>query len=291
METKSKEKPIVYISVWLLISFYFLFMVIKSYTSAKWLASRNIEDSLILLVELATEPGPDYNESKTLFSGLLLDYAKHMEGRRPYPLLLWPPLSKRNIVKEMRRIAGDLENADQTNAREAIERASKSITEFLAESKLFAAEPIITFEPEVMPEELQVAIKESLRESHEKAEIFTNDPNMANSEAAYQANRKAIVYLYLARSGYQEIVSQEELRTFRTDLNRTIYYNRFLRQTDAVKIGEGVEGSDYWRLGRYSNSEILRLRLLQAIIDNDMQQAQVLLQMAVTKAIRSNLGG
>jgi len=81
------------------------------------------------------------------------------------------------------------------------------------------------------------------------------------------ANRKAIVYLCLARFNYQEIVDEEELRRFRTDINRTVYYNRVLQKTYEE------DNPNYKLLGEYSDSELRRLGLLQAIIYNDIHQA------------------
>lgn len=255
--------------------------------------SRNAADSLMLLVELEDECGGDYIQAKAAHAEILHKYVRHMESRQPYHLLLLPPFSKNNIVKELKRAAKDLggelspesEADQQKEARKKIEAASEAIAGFFSKSKPFTDEPIITFGPETetISEEIRTAIKESLKESHEKAEMYADDPNMANSEAAHQASRKAMVYLYLARHGCQGIVSQETLRQFRTDMNRAVYYNRVLQQTDAIKGGEGVKDSDYWLLDRRSVSEILWLRLLQLIIDNDIQQAQGLLRIALKR--------
>jgi hypothetical protein len=178
----------------------------------------------------------------------------------------------------LKRVAGDLTKADQSNAREAIEAASETIAKFVW--KLLPAEPISTFGLEAVSKETLTAIESSLKESSENVQIYAADPNVTKAETACMANRKAIVYLYLARFGYQQIVNEEELRTFRTDINRTIYYNRILQEQGADK-----DRSDYCRLDKYSDSERRRLRLLQAIIDNDIQQAQVLLQIALIEAI------
>lgn len=265
-----------------------LFLGNKVFGEAKKLNLRNATDSLMLLIELATEAGDDYANAKTVHAKLLRDYVGHMEQRDLHWLLRLPPFSKKNVAKVLKRVAEDLEKADQLNAREEIKSASETIAQFLTESKPFTSEPISTFEPEVISEEIRDVLKESLIGSHEKVERYANaneSLTVDDAKAACMANRRAIVYLYLARFGYQEIVNQEELKTFRTDINRTIYYNRVLQESDTVKGSEEEECSDYWRLTRYSDSELRRLRLLQAIIDNDIQQAQVLLQIAIKKAI------
>lgn len=93
-----------------------------------------------------------------------------------------------------------------------------------------------------MSKDIQNAIRNSLEEAHEKADRYANEPRTVDdAKAVCMANRKAIVYLYLARFGYQEIVNQETLKKFRIDINRTTYYNQLLQQTDSVKNGEGVE--------------------------------------------------
>lgn len=123
---------------------------------------------------------------------------------------------------------------------------------------------------------------EHLAKYFEIAEIYAINPNVAYSMTLCMANRKSIVYLYLVRFGHQEIVSKETLKQFRSDINRTIYYNKVLQQTYDMKNVEVIENSAYKRFDNYSDSELRRLWLLQAIIDNDIQQTQVLLQIALT---------
>lgn len=255
--------------------------------SANRLASRNAADTLILLVELATESGPNYNESKVFFADVLLDYADHMERRDLYWLLQLPLFSNKNFAKELERVSEDLKKAEQTNARKVIEEASKSIVKFLKKSKPFTNEPIITFKPEVIPVEIQNDLKNAFDEAHKKAEKYSNNElrTVADARDVCMANRKAIVYLYLICFGHQQIINEESLETFRTDMNRTVYYGRLLQQTDSVKGGEGVEGSDYSLLDKYSKAEIRRLQLLQAIMDNDIQEARELLKTSIEAAM------
>ncbi|MBZ9577473.1 hypothetical protein KJA13_00330 [Patescibacteria group bacterium] len=247
---------------------------------ARALNLRNVTDSLILSIEFTTEPGMDYIQAKADYVEILYKYVRHMENRH-IPLLFF--FSRSNIAGDLKRVVRDLEKADELNAREAIEKASEAIAEFFTKTKPFTDESIITFESEVISEEIQTAIKDSLQEAHEKAETCANDSNVANFEALYRANRKAIVYLYLARFEYQEIVDEEKLRTFRTDLNATCYRNEALQDSDTVEISE----EECSRLTVYYGSELRRLGILYAIIDNNIQQAYDLLQteMAARKAI------
>jgi len=249
----------------------------KAWRQTNALNLRNATDSLMPLIELKSESRDNYPKAKADHAEMLRQYVGHMNSRHLSFLLQLSPFSNKNVMKELERAVEDLEKADQLNARVAIEKASTSIAKFLAQSKLLTGKPVTAFEPEVIPQELQTSTKKAIADSHEKAEQYADEPNMANSEKACWANRKAIAYAYLCRFGLQQVVNQEDIRTFRTDMNRCIYYNRVLQQT-------GISVEERTRLTEYSNSDIRRLQLLQAIIDNDIQHAQVLLLIAVKEA-------
>lgn len=252
------------------------------------LVQRNANDVLVLLSELATESGDDYIQAKSIHAEMLREYVEHMEKRSLSGLLalLHPKLSP---SKQLAHIVADLgeplrlsqgREADRQNeARKKIEAATMAIAQFFIRLEQFSGIRIITFRSEVISEELRNAIKISLVEAHEIVGECAENPTVDSAEAACMANRKAMVYLYLARFGYQDFVNQEELKKFRRDINRTIYYNRVLQQTYKE------DDPNHKRLGAYSNSELRRLRLLQAIIDNDIQQAREVLKTAIEEAI------
>ena len=276
----------------------FLFLVGKISGEAKTLNLQNATDCLMPLVELATEAGGNYGgshiEAMKSHADMLQKYVDHMNKRnRDLSFLLQlPPFSRKNIVKRLENVVKNLREkltsqseADQCEeACEKIKAATKSIAQFLTELELFRGETIIDFEPEVISKDIQNTLKKSLKEAHDAAEEYAKEQTVANAEIACMTNRQAIVYLYLARFGYQEIIDQEELKKFQTDINRAVYYNRLLQQTPTVQSGKEVKGSDYDLLDQHSDSEIRRLRLLQTIIDNDIQQTQVLLRIALKKA-------
>ncbi len=159
-----------------------------------------------------------------------------------------------------------------------IEMASKAIADFLSYHELFMNEPIVNSELEIVSEEMQAIIKNLLNEAHKKTKTYINDLSMVNSEVAYRANRKAIVYLYLVRSEWSEIVISEERINLMGDINRTIFWNRVLmKHSDITK-------EEHSRLTKCSANELRHLRLLRAIIDNDMKDAHVWLQIAIKEA-------
>ncbi|MHC4680077.1 MAG: hypothetical protein ACYTEK_15420 [Planctomycetota bacterium] len=244
------------------------------------------------LIELATESGGNYGgnhiEAMRSHADMIQSYVDHMKKRnRDLSFLLrLPPFSGDNVVTCLEKVAEELRERAHSDdeARKKIEQAAESIIQFLTDLELFREEPIIAFESEVVSEGIDKALKRSLGKAHDTAEKYAKDPNVPNAENACMTNREAIVYLYIARFGYEEIINQEELRKFHTDINRAIYYNRFLQQTPAVQSGKEETGSDYELLDKHTDSEIRRLRLLQTIIDNDIQQTQVLLRIALKKA-------
>ncbi|MHC4752073.1 MAG: hypothetical protein ACYTFW_19650 [Planctomycetota bacterium] len=284
--TRRKKTAIIWMSALLMVSCSALIMRTKVSSRAKTLALRNATDTLMLLIELESDSGDGYSVAKAaLFEDLLLTYAEHMERRDLHWIFRIPPFSKKNAVDELKLAAEYLREADHTDAFEVIKKASESLAQFLNESKPFTDDPIINFEPEIISEEIQKALKESLKEAHSALEEYAKDKTVASAEKSCMANRKSIVYLYLTRFGHQQIIDREKLKRFRTDLNRTINYNQLLQQTDSVKNGKGKKDSDYDLLDKYSDSEKRRLRLLQAIMINDIQQAQLLLQEGIIKAI------
>lgn len=238
---------------------------------------RNATDTLILLIELATESSGDYVRAKTDHIEMLNKYIKHMKNRnRPW-------LFENDIAEELKLVIKKLKEDEkevdrQMEACEKIEIASKTIAKFLNKHKLFINEPIVSPKPEVISEEMQTTIKDLLNEAHKKTQAYINDLNMINSEIAYRANRKVIVYLYLIRSQWSEIITSEERINLAGDINRTIHWNQVLKKRSDVTEEERS------RLTMCSANEFRHLRILRAIIDNDVREAHGWLKLAIKKA-------
>lgn len=270
----------------------FLFLVGKVSGEAKKLALRNATDCLMPLIELATESGGNYGgshiEAMKSHAEMIQDYVNHMKERnRDLPFLLrLTSFSGRKIVKGLEQVAEELsKGADSKDeARKKIEQAAESMVQFLIELELFAKQPTTGFEAELMSNGIGEALKKSLKDAHDAAERYAKDPNVPNAEQACMTNREGIVYLYMARFGYEEIIDEEDLRTFHADINRAIYYNGLLLQHPAVQSGKDRPDSNYELLSKHTDSEVRRLRLLQTIIDNDIEQTQALLRIAIKKA-------
>jgi len=260
----------------------FFYLCSEVSTAASRLSSRDASDTLILLVELATESGDNYIAAKSIFADLLMDYAGHMKRRELHWLLKIPPFMEKNVAGELERVRKNLKETAQINNCNAINEARDSILKVLKKSDLFTGQPTITSMPEVMSGELQKAIISSLNEANKKVEDYAHNKSRTVDDAktVCLANRKAIVYLFLARFNYQEFVDGEAVRKFRTSIEQTIYYNRLLQEAD-----KDVEGSHYKLLDKYTSAEMRRLGLLQAIMDNDIQKARTSLEISLMEAI------
>ena len=251
------------------------------------LVQRNANDTLMLLAELATETGFDHIRANTIHAEMLQKYTEHMEQRPGADLLrcLHPELSPK---RQLAHVAADLrmplsqadEMRQQMEAREKSQAATVSVHRFLTRSNQSSEIRIAMFGPEFPSPEVLTLVIASLNESHEQVEKYANNEQRTVDDAIAVciSNRKVIVYLYLVRFGYQRFIPKENLQTLRTDIDRSVYYNRRLQKRGPSETGEVVNADDYELLDKCSASEIQSLRLLQAIIDNNIQETRSLLQ-------------
>jgi Asp-tRNA(Asn)/Glu-tRNA(Gln) amidotransferase C subunit len=283
-KTKNNKKIIFWILICLMLLLSALIMSDKALKKWETFVSRNEAYSLMPLVtlaELCTEQGGQYGGSYTIaqisYADMFQTYVDHTKNiDKPFLLKLLPS-SQKDIVKCLEKIAEELRehSSSEREASEKIWQAAESIARFFSDTRLLTDEPVINLEPEVISTDIREEIIKALDDAHERAEIYAKNPTIAAAEEVCMANRRAIVYLYLGRFGYIDFIEEERLKQFRTDINRIIYYNRHLQQVDR---------DNHDILEKRSDSEVRRLRLLQAIIDNDIQEAQDLLKIAIMES-------
>lgn len=241
------------------------------------LVQRNANDSLMLAVEM-DEHGDDFIEVKKDHAYILRKYLGHMKKRNYSFLLrvLYPKLSPR---KQLASALADLNlkesvsEQDQAKAKNEIKKARDTIVQFVSKSQKFSDMQILTFEPEDLPEELLNDAKLALDDSRKCVKTYGNNLTTSNAKQACGKNRIAIALAYLVRCAYQDLNSlDDELKQFRGDINRTIYYN------DVLRGNKEISKKNKELLDNYSNSERRRLNVLQAIIDKDTHKAYKLLR-------------
>lgn len=248
------------------------------------LVQRNANDILILLVELQHEAGEDYIEASKDYVYLLPRFRGHMEERSCSLLLrlLYPELSP---AKQLKSALADLSEpvAKQGQAQKKINEATEAMRQFVYKSQKFAGTQVSMFELHDVPEELLKDAKSALDDARKYVEIYGKKQTVPNSQEACRKNRIATALAYLIRCVFQDFNTlDDELKQFRGDINRTIYYNNLL-----VKNNEDLLASDQLPdvrkkklekdiglLGKYTNSEIRRLVIVNALLDRDSHKAE-----------------
>lgn len=239
------------------------------------LVQRNANDGLMLVAEME-ELGYDFIGAKDDHAYILQKYLGHMKKRNFSLLLrvLYPELSPR---KQLTSALADLnlkeKVTEQDQADNEIKKAAETVRQFVSKSQKFSDIQILILEHEDLPEGLLNDAKSALDNSREYVKRYMVDPNIANAQEACRKNRIAITLAYLVRCAYQDFSSlEDELKQFRGDINRTIYYNNVLRE----KKETSEENKKL--LQNYSNSELRRLEIVDAILDKDNHKAYKLLR-------------
>lgn len=262
---------------------------------------------LVPLIELKSESGLAYDTAIEVHHKLLSRYIKAVEDRQPpLPLRLFSFSSKTINFKKLKRLKNELgkpllenetgkplvgkEKNDEACRR--IEKLKKPATELLVELQQLLSKLIIPSRRKEIPAGLREDVDKVLKESHDKVEAYISGINnialkksVENSGLACHENRKAASLSFLASYMYEDFfVNKKMLTRFKEDIDQTISYNNVLCESLSSSEDKDNE-ADINCLGLYTQSELRRLDLVQAIIDDDMQKAQELLLAAMKKAI------
>lgn len=249
---------------------------------------------LVPLIELKSESGLAYVTAIEAHHKSLSQYIEAAEDcQPPLPLRLFSFSSKTINFKELKRLKNELgkplvgkEKNDEACRR--IEKLKTTASDRLVELQQLLSKPIILLRRKKIPAGLQEDVVKVLKESHDKLETYIsgikNDialkESVVNSALACHENRKAASLSFLVSYMYEDFfVNNKMLTRLREDIDLTIDYNNALYKL--LPSGDEAKG----RLKLYSQSEVRRRDIMQAIIDDDMQKAQELLLAAMDKAI------
>jgi hypothetical protein len=290
---------LVVVSSWVLVS--------KVVSQENAMVLRNANDSLVPFVELATESGGTdgrgFRKAQKSHAKMIQQYVAYMKMRDVSFLLRLSSFSRNNnVLTQWEEIAAKLNNnidaSSEDEARKNIKEAAALLAKFFSKSDVFTKTKGVTSElkPEVMSKEIQQIVRDAFKEAHIKAKEYANavesfvsiSKALDLSEEACMSNRIAATYLNLARFGYQNFLKKEVLEEFRTDISRSIYYNRFLQQIPEVQVDKDNVDSVFQKLQIHTSSELRRLDWLQAIMDMDMQKAQTLMQRTLIIALKKD---
>jgi len=261
------------------------------------LAWRYVSDGLLLYNELKSESGSDFVKARKVHADLLSMYVEAREA--DYVAALLTDEAAAGILKSLKSIKESLEKAVPPEgeqdpnawAEKDIKDASERLGKILIVFEPYLKEPFDLDGFEKLGDRCREDLYAALKDVKAKIRAYINDlttekANDLTIEKAVklcEANRKAIVLLFLARfarfedQGVNAETSGEGLdlrvlRQFRGDINRTIYWNRVLQKR--------LKGNDEAVLKKYSVSELRRLRVLRAVLNEDMREAQALLLVA-----------
>lgn len=263
------------------------------------LAWRYVSDGLLFYNELAKEAGSDFVKARKMHADLLGKYVREMEAREADYVTALLTEEAARILENLKSIRKSLKEdvpPDQQNpnawAKQDVNEASEKLGNLLKDFEPYLKDPFDFDGFEKLGDkcriDLYAALKKvtvKLREYIEHLTVLKADNPLAikKAEELCEANREAIVLLFLnrfARFEGQGVNAESSvegldlriLRQFRGDINRTIYWNRVLRKR--------LKGSDESVLKKYSASELRRLRVLRAVLNEDMREAQDLLLIA-----------
>lgn len=270
--------------------------------------NRYISDGLLFFSELYSESGDDFLGAREIHRRLLGTYLREMKDRQliyAATLLTEEAVSIERILKELRSIRKTLGEPVPTNkkdpngwAKNDLEKVSKQLGDLLISFKPRLKVPFdIGDKFEKLGEECRKELRKALKEVTVRLDAYiegittnkANDLLMKRARELCEANREAIVYFYIfrfARFEDPEVNAETSgegldvrtLRQFSGDVNRTIYWNGVLQKRAEEKNAK--------LLRKYTASEFRRLRVLRAVTDRDMREAQGLLLETLFKSLK-----
>ena len=281
-------KTIIFLVVTIAVAIFSLALLRREAEAAQEeLLPQNAALILMPLIELYSELGSDFEASLKVHDYLYTEYIEAIEARTPlyYKVFSW--WSNPSNIDELNKIKKLLGKENkETTAEIRVTQAKEAVLEILEELDKFLSIDVTIIKEERMPYELRTEIYKDRNYSHRAVRTYISgvesgidkNDSFANAQLACQANRRAIGLIYFASLLYQDFyVPEAELIQFREDIDRVVYLNE--------RLSESFHGIKKGLLLEYSNSELHRRAILQAIIEEDIPRAQRLLLDAMRTAL------
>lgn len=266
------------------------------------LQTRNAYALLMPLVELYTESGEISggisDDAKKIHLSVYDKYTENINHHKlswPLRMFAWKTedidITKlKKIITELKKTSNQIDNeTDKQAYKVAIENFFADLKQFFGNENLL---PRITGADKKCQEEVIA----TLNESHSKTMAYISsvdtlddsktEENINKAKATCLANREAVARAFLYSYTYEEPLTgtdqddKELLIGFRENIDRTIHFNRVLR--DSLPVADDKRRG---LLDKYSHSELRRRSIVQTLIEDDMPKAQKLLLAAMEKAI------
>ena len=242
---------------------------------------QNSYDIHILAAEQLNEIGPGFANESEQYAEIINRYTEHMEKRRLATLLrlLCPRYSpKKALASVQRGLKKAAEDKDEQKAEQAIYQAGLASNRLYVLSKRFLRSPIVWFKSEVVSDQLLADLDEALTKSTELADKLESERTMDAAIAACRGNRKGILLLFLYRLGFND---KEKIERFLIDIKRARDCTILL----AERTGDETKQKFLYET---ASSENRRVKILEAMLDKDMEKACHLLTEAIERAFEKN---
>lgn len=273
----------------------------KAKAANKKLQTRNAYALLMPLVELYTESGEISggisDDAKKIHLSVYDKYTENINHHKlSWPLRMFAWKTEDIDITKLKKIITELKKASNQIDNETDKQAYKvAIENFFADLKQFFGNENLLPRITGPDKKCQEEVIATLNESHSKTMAYISsvdtlddsktEENINKAKATCLANREAVARAFLYSYTYEEPLTgtdqddKELLIGFRENIDRTIHFNRVLR--DSLPADDKRHGF----LDKYSHSELRRRSIVQTLIDDDMQKAQELLLAAMESAI------
>jgi hypothetical protein len=231
----------------------------------------------LLASEQLNELGPCFIGEGGRHVEMIKKYTKHLERRQLAVLVrvLYPKYSpKKMFASVLPALEKAVEEQDDEMAKKAIWRAGEATNKLYMRGKRFPWSPIDWFNSEDLPNWLLTDLNNAFVESHKLVNKLKSDQTQEAAIEACVANRRTILLLFLARLGYDD---QKTIREFLSDVKLSYDY------TNAVADKEENKETKEEIL-KVARSENRRVKILEAMLANDMDKVCDLLREAIEKA-------
>lgn len=246
------------------------------------LVQQNANNYLLLACEAITESGGEsgFASARTDHARMLEYYLGREEDKRVICWLLGVLYPKLSPAIQLGPALEALKNQQAEESGKVIQDTADVLNQFVKNSEEISyirsatAYYEISFKKSILED-----VNDALTEAQKAVTKYEKDRNLANAELTCRANRRAITLVYPIRYSYENFITRDRLKQFRHDIDRTIYYNNMLSKTASTE--------DNKLLTHYSTSELRRLKIIQAILDEDMETARTLLKTAIEEAYKT----
>lgn len=236
---------------------------------------QNSYDIHMLSSELIIELGPDFTEESRIHANMIRIYTEHLERRYLAAILrlLYPTCSPKKTFSSAMLVLKEAKNEE--DAKEAILQAGLAGKELYKLSKSFPRSPVQWFKSEVVSDQLLKELDSAFATSTEMIGKLEKEKTVDAAIKACRANRKAILLLFLARLGFDN--EGRRIEHFLGEVKRSRDCTRDIAKAEKDKTRQE------W-LYEVATSEDRRVKILEAMLKNDIDEVCDLLREAIERA-------